>query len=199
MPDQPHINDYLDSLRVPLGKAVARAGRAFEEELNAASRTGFGGNTIRRVLDRLQQQFESSVSVALETLKRVKETTNLDVSELRGLTAQELENFARQLKSTVQIERLRVRPDSPQMAVIDTELAKLDEHLRFALRQFDVGFFDSVAAPQEAAAKGPQQVSTQPLQDSLALRQKRRPQEKLNRPARGWGSDRPRPTLSSCR
>jgi hypothetical protein len=154
MTGQPHVNDYLDALRVPLGKAIDRARRAFEEELNAASRTGLGGNTIRRVLDRLQQEFESSVSAALATLKRAKETTSLDVSELRGLTAQELETFARQLKSTVQTERLsRARPGSRQMAAIDEALAKLDEHLRHSLRQFDVGFFD-IAAPRDRVSGG---------------------------------------------
>jgi hypothetical protein len=75
-------------------------------------------------------------------LKQVRETTSLDASELRGLTVQELENFVRQMKSTVQVERLGVKPGSPQMAVVDAELAKLDEHLRFMLRQFDVGFLD---------------------------------------------------------
>jgi hypothetical protein len=113
MPDQPIINDYLDLLRVPFGKAITRAQRAFEEELNAASRTGLGGNTIRRVLDRLQQEFETTVTAALATLMHVRETTSLDASELRGLTVQELENFVRQMKSTVQVERLRVKPGSP--------------------------------------------------------------------------------------
>ena len=154
MADQPTTNDFLHSLRVPLGKAAERARRAFEEELNAASRTGLGGNTIRRVLDRLQQEFELSVAAALATLKHVTEATKLEASELRGLTAQELENFVRQLKATVQIERLRVRSGSPQMAVIDEELAKLDEHLRYALRQFDVGLFNVGAAAMGVAAKG---------------------------------------------
>jgi hypothetical protein len=40
---EPTINGYLDSLRFPLGTAVERARRAFEEELNAGSRTGLGG------------------------------------------------------------------------------------------------------------------------------------------------------------
>lgn len=152
MADQPTINDFLDLLRVPLGKAVERALRGFEEELNAASRTGFGGNTIRRVLDRTQEEFESSVAAALTTLKRVRDATDLDASTLRGLTAQELENFLLQMKSIIQAERLRVRPGSPQMAVIDKELAKLDEHLRYALRQFDVGFFEVESSQNRNAA-----------------------------------------------
>jgi hypothetical protein len=154
MPEEPHVNDYLDALRVPLGKAVERTRRAFEAELNASSRTGLGGNTIRRILDLLQEEFEASVAGALATLKSVKDSTNLDASTLRGLTAQELENFARQLKAIVPLARLRVLPDSPQMAIVQADLAKLDEHLRFALRQFDVGLFDSGPAAPPSSASG---------------------------------------------
>jgi hypothetical protein len=66
MAEQPTINNYLDLLRDQFDRAVERARRAIEQELNAASRTGFGGNTIRRILDRLTEIFESSVAEALK-------------------------------------------------------------------------------------------------------------------------------------
>ncbi len=146
MPDEPTINDYLDLLRVPLGRAVERAHRAFEEELNASSQTGRGGNTIRRVLDRLQQEFETSVTAALASLKRVQETTALNRSDMRQLTAQELEIFARQMKATVQIARFGQVPAAAR-ALIEKELADYDDYLRLALRQFDVGLLDVPQPP----------------------------------------------------
>jgi hypothetical protein len=60
----PTINDYVDSLRVPLGKAVDRALLVVEDRLRSAARTGQTGNAIRQVLDELRREFERSVATA---------------------------------------------------------------------------------------------------------------------------------------
>ena len=98
------------------------------------------------MLDRLREEFETSVAAALATLQRVQDTTSLDVSDLRGLTAQELENFARQMKATVEVARFGSVP-APAAALIEKELAELDDHLRLALRQFDVGLLNAPQPP----------------------------------------------------
>jgi hypothetical protein len=85
--------------------------------------------------------------------------TSLDRSELRQATAQELESFARQLKAIASsLERLSGGIGEPQRAVIDSELAKLDEHLRFALRQFDVGLLDIGVSAKATAAIDPEPI-----------------------------------------
>jgi hypothetical protein len=146
MSAQPTINDYLDLIRVPLDEAIQRSRNAYENELRSAARTGQSGNAIRRILDLCRQEFEKSVAGTLAALKRVRETTNLDNTELRQLTAQTLENFALGMKALVR-GNLGGRLGDGAVRVAEEELAKLDAHLQLTLRQFDVGLLELPNTP----------------------------------------------------
>jgi hypothetical protein len=161
MQTEPTINDYLDAIRVPLDKAVERTVRIFEDKARGAARSGQTGNAIQEILGEIQREFERSVSATLTTLMSVTESTKLDASDLRGLTAQELENFARRLKAIIRLERFgKVEPSAQR--TVDNGLSKLDEHLRFALRQFDVGFFAPAQRPSRTRLSGGALPNTSP-------------------------------------
>ncbi len=137
------IDDYLALLRAPLGRTVERAQRVVPQELMSASQTDRYGSSIRWAMDRLQREFDTGVLFALARLKRARQRTSLDHSELWQTTVQELENFTRQMKLVVDHEvaaGLRLS----QLTLVNSALAKLDENLSLALRHFQEGLVDDV-------------------------------------------------------
>src|SRR5271154_6848951 len=143
---QPTIDDYLASLTAPLGRALDRAQRVVEQELNSASQVGYYGNTIRHALDRLGRELDTGILVALARLKRARKSASLDHSKLWQVTVQELENFARKMKSIVDVEGLATLRLS-QMTLVNRELAKFDEQISLALRHFQEALLEDGAAP----------------------------------------------------
>jgi hypothetical protein len=68
--------------------------------------------------------------------------TKLDRDELRQLTSGRLLNFTEELKGISQVEQFRSLGVGQY---INEQFTALNKHVAFAIRQFDVGFFD----PQE--------------------------------------------------
>jgi hypothetical protein len=140
------INDYLELLRAPLGRAVDRTRRAVERELFVASQRGFYGDAIQRGMDVLRREFDMAILFVLARTKRARQRASLDHSELWLATKHELENFTRQMKSTADHEGLGTLRLS-QMSFVLSELAKLDEALSLALRRYEEEFLDFDETP----------------------------------------------------
>jgi hypothetical protein len=132
---QPSINDYLASIKAALGRAIDRAQRVIERELNLASQRGYYGNTIQRSVDSLQLEFHTGINVAIARLKRARKNNISDHSELWVMTVQELENFKQQMKSIALYDGLAAMRLS-ELALVSSEIAKFDETLSLALRRF---------------------------------------------------------------
>jgi hypothetical protein len=143
---QPGTNDYLESLRAALGRAIYRAQHVIERESILASQNGNYGNSIQRSVDSLQLQFDTGITVALKQLKRAKLRKSLYYSELWQVTVQELETFMRQMKSLVDHEGLAALRLS-NMTLVRSELAKFEDILSSALRQFQAESLDVGALP----------------------------------------------------
>lgn len=143
---RPSKNDYLDSLRAALGRAINRAQHVIEHELILASQRGYYGNAIQRSVDSLQLEFDTGIIVALARLKRAKQGNSLDHSELWEATVQELETFMRQMKSVVDHEGLAALRLS-DITLVRSELAKFEDTLSSALRRFQAGLRDVGTPP----------------------------------------------------
>jgi hypothetical protein len=78
----------------------------------------------------IRTEFDSGVEAVLGELKRTIRGTKLNPQELRQQTEQRLSTFASAAKSVI------------QAGDFQQKLAAFDQYLQFALRQFDVGFFD---------------------------------------------------------
>ena len=147
------MNDYLDSLRAPLGRAVDRAQGVVTQELKLVSQMGRYGNRIQLVVDRLHREFDTGVLVALARLKRARQQATLDYSQLWQATVQELESFTREVKSLVDREGIAGLQLS-QLTLVNSELSKFDEKLRLALQHFQEGLLDVDAPPVPDATAG---------------------------------------------
>ena len=147
------MNDYLDSLRAPLGRAVDRAQGVVTQELKLVSQMGRYGNRIQLVVDRLHREFDTGVLVALARLKRARQQATHNYSELWQATVQELENFTREMKSLVDREGIAGLQLS-QLTLVNSELSKFDEKLRLALQHFQEGLLDVGAPPVPDATAG---------------------------------------------
>jgi hypothetical protein len=146
---QPSTNDYLDSIKAALGRAVDRVQRVIEREMIAASQRGYYQNTIQRIVDSLQLEFNAGINVAIARLKRARKSNNLDYSELWVLTVQELENFKQQMKTIVYHEGLAAMTLS-ELTLVRSEIAKFDENLSAALRRYQEAVLE-VGTPDDEA------------------------------------------------
>jgi hypothetical protein len=90
-----------------------------------------------------RKEFDACIDTVLGELKRVIRTTDLDRKDLRELAVQHLMQFAQAAKLISQADQFRHHGGVG--GYVDEQFAAFDQHLTFAVRQFDVGFFD----PQE--------------------------------------------------
>jgi hypothetical protein len=90
---------------------------------------------IRHSIEAVRTAFDGGVEAVLGELKRTIQKKKLNPKELRQHAEQPFSKFANGAKDVARIDGsmgLDLRP----------RLAEFDQHLEFALRQFDVGFFD---------------------------------------------------------
>jgi hypothetical protein len=132
---EPTIDDFLELIDWHIAKALDRAERSVNRVMSEASGKGtlYSGGTVTLIIEAVRTEFEAGVDAAFGELKRVISKTNLDPRELRQHTAQRLTQFATDAKAGV---RMTLGLD------VQKQLAAFDQYLRFALRQFDVGFLD---------------------------------------------------------
>lgn len=140
---EPTINDFLDNLRWHLAEAMTRAkgGIARIKAEHAGRGVLNSGMTYLRTFDTVREEFDAGIKTTLGELKRAVRITKLNPSDLRQVTVQCLNNFAIEAKSLIRANLIQGIPS----ATVDQNLGSFDQHLSFAMRQFDVGFFE----PQE--------------------------------------------------
>jgi hypothetical protein len=143
---KPTINDFLALADWHIAKAQDRAGRAVAEvRAKASAAGGFNsGGTVMFSVEAARKEFDACIDAVLGELKRVIRITDLDRKDLRDLAVQRLMQFASAAKVISQADQFRSA--NPGVSkYIDEQFTAFDQHLTFAVRQFDVGFFD----PQE--------------------------------------------------
>jgi predicted acetyltransferase len=156
---QSSIHDYRESLRAALGRAIGRTQLEVQRELNSASQMGHYGSTIQRSVDRLHREFDTGILVTLARLRRARKKTRLEEHpELWQATVQELENFARGMKSAVDVDGLATLRLS-DMTMVRAELVKLDEYLVLGLLRLQ----KELSKEQDEEAKVPIAKSNAPV------------------------------------
>jgi hypothetical protein len=156
---EPTTNDFLDLIRTLLAKEADEARRAVEQIERDMARTGQTGNGIFRTFEVVRNHFDAGIVAALTRLKRVAQETKLDRSELRQLAAESLSQFAIEMKATTKPEQLARFKHPALERVANERLAEFDAHLRFAFRQFDVGFLD-LEKPEETVTNNSIKIET---------------------------------------
>jgi hypothetical protein len=128
---EPTIDDFLQLIDWHIAKALDRADRSVNRVMSEASGRGtlYSGGTIILTIEAVRTEFEAGIDAA----PRVISKTNFDPRELRQHTAQRLTQFATDAKAGA---RKVLGVD------VHEQYAAFDQYLRFALRQFDVGFLD---------------------------------------------------------
>jgi hypothetical protein len=140
----PTNNDFLDLVDWHLSKARERASGEIAEIRSKAAAAGVFQSSRTGVLSiaAARREFEAGITTVLGELKRVLRITDLDRDNLRQLTTSRLVQFAASIKAISGAGQFR---DLGIGQYIDEQFTAMDKHLLFAMRQFDVGFFD----PQE--------------------------------------------------
>ena len=137
---EPTMNDFLDNIRWHLQKAADRGRQAAAEVLAQLAKAGAlqSGRAVLMTFAAVRKEYDAGVDSALGELKRCARITKLDPRDLRQATVQCLENFALEMKSITRSDQYH----SLVPKVIAEKLGEFDQHLRFSLRQFDVGFLN---------------------------------------------------------
>jgi hypothetical protein len=138
---EPTINDFLARVDWHLQKARDRALSGVNEVRARATAHGAlqGSRTVLFTTEAVRKEFDAGVETVLGELKRAIRTTRLDRGDLRQQAVQRLLNFAIWAKSAANT------PDVSALGMsqnLDREMDALNQHLQFAVRQFDVGLFD---------------------------------------------------------
>ena len=135
--DEPTIDDFLALIDWHIAKALKSAHQAVDRVTAEFSKAGafHSSGRIRHSIEAVRTAFDGGVEAVLGELKRTIQKNKLNPKELRQHAEQRLSKFANDAKDVARIDGsmgLDLRP----------RLAEFDQHLEFALRQFDVGFFD---------------------------------------------------------
>jgi hypothetical protein len=135
---EPTIDDFLELVDWHISKALDRAGQAVTRVRGEASARGRlnSGMAVIFSIEAVRKEFDSGVEAVLGELKRVARKTKLDRDDLRQNAFKRLENFVTAAKAVAQTPEASSFPSNQ----LDEQLAAFDQHLRFAKRQFDVGF-----------------------------------------------------------
>jgi hypothetical protein len=138
---KPTIDDFLALIDWHIGKADDRAKRAVNDVRRQAAAKGAlnSGRAVMLSFEAVRTEFDSGIETVLGELKRVMRITTLDRDQLRQHAVQRLMNFAIAAKIIAQT------PEAASLGLqkyVDQQLAAFDQHLRFAVRQFEVGFHE---------------------------------------------------------
>ena len=135
----PTINDFLARIDWHIAQAQERAAMVVADLRCRAAAHG-AVNSSRTVIftwEAVRKEFASGVETVLGELHRVIRKTKLDPGELRQHAGQRLMNFVMAAEAVAGTwEAAHLMPGYRKKQV-----AALNQHLQFALQQFDVGLF----------------------------------------------------------
>jgi hypothetical protein len=127
--------DFSESLRFQLDKTSKETLIAINRMQGEWTLRGSAFSS-RYYLERFEiaeAGFHRGVDVALGQCRRAMRITGIEPSTLRRITEERLDSFRHALESRI------VPTDGAFKRIVTERLPKLQEHLQFALRQFDVG------------------------------------------------------------
>jgi hypothetical protein len=138
---EPTEEDFSAWVQSHLDKALERARRALDKAEAEAAGKGVhqSGMMIARAFSLVQEEFDRGVETALGELKRCARMSKLNPLELRKITISLLQKFLVNAKVATKADTWRTFGPAK---FINERLDLFDIKLNFALRQFDVGFFD---------------------------------------------------------
>lgn len=157
---QPTINDHLTQVDMRLEEARERIGsETTKVESEAAMKGAYNSGGLVRVLGQVsRQEFDRAVSEVLGELRRSAQATTLDKGELRRITYERLETFAREMRTHSKLEKL-ARIKHLGAAHLAEVVDALPSRLNTFLRQFDVGLFGA-ATPEVLAVTNNMNIGT---------------------------------------
>ena len=138
---EPSIDDFIAWIDWHIAKALRSASEAVKLVEDQFSEAGafHRSERIIRSIEAAQKQFEQGVEAVLGELKRTIRKNKMDPKELREHTGQRLLKFASDAKAEAAVcVGQKLGPVSSKL------LDEFEQHVKFALRQFDVGNFDPI-------------------------------------------------------
>jgi hypothetical protein len=139
----PTIDDFSALIDWHIAKAQEQATQGVEQVRREAARLGRfqSGKTVQDSIEGARIEFDAGVEAVLAELKRVAQSTKLNLAELRQIAVQRLERFAIAAKETSKAEQFR-NTSAGVSRFIDEQFAAFDQHLQFSVRQFSVGLLN---------------------------------------------------------
>lgn len=134
----PTIDDFLALIDSHMAKARERAAMAVADlRCRAAAHSAINSSrTVIFTWEAVRKEFISGIETVLGELRRIIRKTKLDPGELRQHTGQRLSNFVNGMEAIARTAEARLMPNYPK-----DQVAAMNRHLQFVLRQFDVDFF----------------------------------------------------------
>lgn len=138
---EPTVEDFVARIDWHISRALERSGRAVAKVRAEATMVGAfqSGRRVILSIEAARTELEAGIDATLGELQRTIRTTNLDPQVLRGQVEQRLMRFADDVKSIAQVKDMAI---TGVLNEVSKQFAAFDQHLKFALRQFDVGFHD---------------------------------------------------------
>ena len=135
---EPTIEDFVARIDWHVSNALNRAHKSVGQIRSEAAAKGWlqSGRRYLVSIEAVRKEFEVGIETVLGELKRALRDTELDKHVLRETAEQHLMKFAEDAKEAARVT---------DIAGFDGHVKgfeELDRYLRFALRQFDVGFSD---------------------------------------------------------
>ena len=148
--EKPTINDYLGRMRAETNRSldVVRGEATAKRSLLGAKGLGTSATMVRALLELAETGFRQHLEKLLVTLRRTIDRGELDARDLRDTTVQYLQPLPQMFMdaSSVAAVAQAINAGGVDKVVLEAS-AKMDEHLRLRVRQFDIGW----VGPQEAA------------------------------------------------
>jgi hypothetical protein len=143
--DSATIEDFRAWLDLHLDTTVKETLFALNKMRNEAMRAGIydSGPSALREVEIMEQGLRRGIDLALGKFKHARRVTSLDHAALRRVTQERLNAFLSKVKAPLRPKAGGRRSNHPAIVKLHADaLPKLDAHLEFALRQFDVGLLD---------------------------------------------------------
>jgi hypothetical protein len=141
--DKPTINDFLGLLRTDTNRSLELLGREADALVRQFNANGMyrSGSMVRALLDAAEATFRQRLEAAMVVMRRTVQDGELDAREVRDATVQHLQQFPTLIRNASGVDRVVEAVDAAGVdKIVADHFAKLAEHLRFQVRQFDIGW-----------------------------------------------------------
>lgn len=137
---EPTVADFLALIDWHFAKAIEHTRRAVGRIRSESAQRGTlqSGARIKLSIDAARTEFDAGIEAALGELRRVISNTRLDPQELWRHTVDRLRKFAGDVKSAAEVTDVG-KLGAAGSKIVEEEFRAFDQHLKFAIRQFEVG------------------------------------------------------------